>query len=60
MIAFDIAPLDERYADRQSSGDEFDADRRMRAELTLRELRAVNLCSLTDELDDDHADTSRH
>lgn len=60
MIAFDIAPLDERYADRQGSGDEFDADRRMRAALALSELRAVNLYSLTDELDDDHADASRH
>lgn len=60
MIPYDVIPLDERYRDRLYCGDEFDADRRMRAALQLAELAAVNLESLTNDLEDDGADATNH
>lgn len=60
MIAYDILPLDERFSDRLFCGDEFDADRRMRAALQLAELSAVNLDSLSNDMEDDGADATGH
>lgn len=60
MLSWDVVPLDERYRDRQCCGDEFDTDRRMRAALQLAELAAVNLDSLSNDMEDDGADATNH
>lgn len=60
MIAYDIVPLDERFSDRQFCGDEFDADRRMRVALQLAELAAVNLDSLSNDMEAYGADATHH
>lgn len=60
MIFYDVLPLDERFSDRLYCGDEFDADRSMRAALQLAELAAVNLDSLSNDMEYDGADATNY
>ena len=60
MTVYDLLLLDERFRDRLYCGDEFAADRSMRAALQLAELAAVNLDSLSNDMEDDGADATNH
>lgn len=60
MISFDILPLDERFVDRQHSGDEFDAERCRRAALQLDELCAANFFIQGGDAGDERADAASH